>query len=372
MQSTRTASPKGKDLWERIADAQNKIRGDEHWYRCASETEMRDWIKDHTLLTLKGVAWRLDDPDLIPLAGPCTECPKRAGNSTALFGDLAAEEDTCTDPTCYAKKAKAVVKETLKAEPTAVRLAAEESHMPVKEGATQLKAGQWIEAKLGSCPDAIKGVTEEGHVKTVCPNQKCKTHHHRVDKPLARRQSPGDWEAEQKAKKAEEDAWVASEAPIRQAVYAAIRPKLKGAKLLRAAIALTRPDWRVLAGLRGIAVKGEGWQANQAAEKALAAELGKLKDAAVEGWLADAVASEAVAVNSYRFDARKEDRRALWDMGKAVGVDCDAIAAKMIPPAGQAAACAPVPGSSPARTPKKAAKKAARTPKKAAKKAARK
>src|SRR5882757_2998979 len=97
---------------------------------------MRDWIKGNTLLTLKGVAWRLDDPDLIPGAGPCTECPKRAGNSTALFGDLAAEEDTCTDPTCYAKKEKAVVKEKLKGEITAIRLAASESHMPVKEGAT--------------------------------------------------------------------------------------------------------------------------------------------------------------------------------------------------------------------------------------------
>lgn len=355
---------KGKDLAERIADAKECSKQEHSWNRTtpATESELRKWIGQNTLLTLKGVAWRLDDPDLIPLAGPCTECPKRAGNSSALFGDLAAEGDTCTDPTCYAKKRRASVKEVLK-HSDAVKLSSSESHLPLKEGATALKQGQWVEAKKGSCPAVVQGVTEDGHLKTVCPDQKCKVHKHRVDKPLAKGQSASDWEAKQKAAAEKEAAYVAAESPIRRAVYAAIRPKLKGAKLLRVAVSAIRVDWRIVAELRGVAVKGDGWQAREAAEKALSAVFEKLKDADVEGFLADAIASEAIEVKGYRHDERKDDRKALWNIGQLLGVDCDAIAAKIEKETAAVAQAKPTtssPKPSPAASSPKAAKKAAK------------
>ena len=58
-----------------------------------------------------------------------------------------------------------------------------------------------------------------------------------------------------------------AEEPIRRAVYAAIRPKLKGAKLLRLAMAQVQVDWRVLAELRGVTTKGDDWQAIDSAKK---------------------------------------------------------------------------------------------------------
>ena len=48
------------------------------------------------------------DAELVPAAGACTNCPKRSGNQTDLFGDMLEEgPQACTDPSCYQEKIKA-------------------------------------------------------------------------------------------------------------------------------------------------------------------------------------------------------------------------------------------------------------------------
>lgn len=343
------------DLLTKIVSAKKHIVADDAWWRPATETQMRTWIAEHTLLPLKGVAWRLDDVDLIPNAGPCTTCPKRAGNTAALFGDLAADDNTCTDPECYGRKQKASMKEALKASAGAAKLLSSESHLPLKEGATTLKRGQWIEAKKGSCPQVMDGITEEGHRKTVCGDQKCKVHKHQVQQPLAKGESHTDWEARQKEQQKREAEYVAAESPVRVAIWAAIKPKLTGPKLLRfLAHELAEQHARaaVIAKLRGI--KHAQWEASKPVQAAIA----KAKDSEVEGWLAELASADAISIRGHMAASpadRKRDREDLWALGKLVGVDCDAIAKQATPAAVKAK---PAPAKKAAAKPaKKAAKK---------------
>jgi ParB family chromosome partitioning protein len=322
------------DVATRVASAKKHLEEDKGWWRCATETQMRTWIAEHTLLPLKGVAWRLDDVDLIPNAGSCMECPKRAGNAAMLFGDLAADDNTCTDPECYGRKQKAAMKETLKASAGLVKLLSSESHLPLKEGASSLKRGQWMEAKPGSCPQVMEGVTEEGHRKTVCGDQKCKVHKHQVQQPLAKGQSATDWEARRKEQHERKAAYVAAETPIRVSVWAAVRPKLTGARLLRAVLddlADFGDRASVVAKLRGIA--HPEWHATKPVRAAIA----KAKDAELEGWLADLMFAEAISIHESLANEVKRDREDLWALGKLVGVDCDAIAKKVSAPVTKAA-----------------------------------
>lgn len=348
------------DLATKIKSAKKHIEQDNGYWRCATETGMRDWIAEHTLLPLKGVAWRLDDVDLIPGAGPCTTCPKRSGNATMLFGDIAAGDNTCTDPECYGRKQKASMKEALKASAGAVKLLSSESHLPLKEGATSLKRGQWIEAKVGSCPQVIEGVTEEGHRKTVCGDQKCKVHKHQVQQPMKRGETAVDWETRRKEQEKRAAEYVAAESPIRMAVRAALLPKLKGAKLLRAVARNLILDGRQYVGiavLRGLPVKS--WHEN---ERGVLAAFEKAKDSELEGWLVDAVMASGIVPLEHMYDQPKNDRADLWALGKLVGVDCDAIAKK---------AAAPVTKAKPEPAKKAAAKPAAKKKAPAKKKAVR-
>jgi ParB family transcriptional regulator, chromosome partitioning protein len=326
------------DLAKKIKSAQKHIEQDNGYWRCATESGMREWIAEHTLCVLKGVAWRLDDAELLPEAGACTTCPKRSGNAAMLFGDIAAGDNTCTDPECYGRKQKAAMKQALKASAGAVKLLSAESHLPLKEGATALKQGQWIEAKQGSCPQVMEGITEEGHRKMVCGDQKCKVHKHQVQQPLAKGQTANSWEAQNEARHAKQKIYVEAEEPIRLAIWAAIKPKLKGAKLLRAVLhdlAAYGGRADVVARLRGIA--HEEYEATEPLRKAIV----KAKDAELEGWLADLAAADALSIGAHMCDEVESDREDLWALGKLVGVDCDAIAKKLAPPPLKAKPAAP-------------------------------
>ncbi|MGC2743478.1 MAG: ParB/RepB/Spo0J family partition protein, partial [Candidatus Angelobacter sp.] len=63
--------------------------------------QLRDWITDQCLLALKDAPFDIRDEQLVPSAGACTNCPKRAGNTQLLFDDIAPRANTCTDPACF-------------------------------------------------------------------------------------------------------------------------------------------------------------------------------------------------------------------------------------------------------------------------------
>lgn len=79
--------------------------------------QARDFLNDNYTADLQGVKWNMDDRTLLPAAGDCASCPKRAENCLELFPELKRKPNTCTDLDCFGQKKTAY----------RVRLLAEES-----------------------------------------------------------------------------------------------------------------------------------------------------------------------------------------------------------------------------------------------------
>jgi len=71
--------------------------------------ELRDWIQREIHLSLANAPFDVNDPNLVPAAGPCSICPKRSGSNPLLFADSIKRADICTDPECFAQKRDALV-----------------------------------------------------------------------------------------------------------------------------------------------------------------------------------------------------------------------------------------------------------------------
>jgi ParB/RepB/Spo0J family partition protein len=87
------------------ATAAKEILGLGEGGEALSLREAREYIQTECMVELKGAPFNRDDPQLLPSAGACTHCPKRAGNNRELYPD--ARGDTCTDPACYRQKLEA-------------------------------------------------------------------------------------------------------------------------------------------------------------------------------------------------------------------------------------------------------------------------
>ncbi|WP_052140333.1 ParB/RepB/Spo0J family partition protein [Janthinobacterium lividum] len=82
-------------------------------------------IQERYTVDLTRALFKLSDATLLPLAGPCTKCPKKTGNQPEIFGDIKSA-DVCTDPDCYAEKRMA--------HDTLTIAAASKTGVPVYEG----------------------------------------------------------------------------------------------------------------------------------------------------------------------------------------------------------------------------------------------
>lgn len=90
-----------------IDGRRNLYYGDE--YRLMSVRELETSIHRDYFRELARAAFRKDDAELLPEAGPCTTCIKRTGAQPGLFADVGKKGDCCLDPTCYAAKLDALV-----------------------------------------------------------------------------------------------------------------------------------------------------------------------------------------------------------------------------------------------------------------------
>lgn len=66
--------------------------------------DLRDTIDRSIFRTLSKVPWKLDDPNVYPKAGACSQCTKRSGCGNLLFTDI-TDKDRCFDKTCFDQKA---------------------------------------------------------------------------------------------------------------------------------------------------------------------------------------------------------------------------------------------------------------------------
>lgn len=78
------------------------------------------YIASEVLRTLGGAPFKLDDASLLPKAGACSTCPKRASQEAILFEELRGSgkkssefQDRCLDRVCYDKKIDAHVSRRL-------------------------------------------------------------------------------------------------------------------------------------------------------------------------------------------------------------------------------------------------------------------
>jgi len=152
--------------------------------RPISVRELRNWIQREIHLSLAHAPFDVNDPDLLPAAGPCTTCPKRSGSNPLLFADAIKRPDICADRECFRKKKDTLVELRLKE-------VQQSGEKPVKVSDSHLFFGQrplagviyrpnYHDAQPGDCPDTAAAVVVEGNRAGtklhVCTNLKCNTH----------------------------------------------------------------------------------------------------------------------------------------------------------------------------------------------------
>ncbi|HEY1647317.1 MAG TPA: ParB/RepB/Spo0J family partition protein [Terracidiphilus sp.] len=175
------------------------------------------WIDSNIFLILKDAPFNKRDPQLVPVAGSCADCPKRTGHNKLLFGDdLGRQGDRCTDPNCYQAKVSAHVAQTVAAKPELVQIST--AYGGQKEGSPVLPRNKYTairddrpkskdDAKrpeFKECKFTTEAIITEGSdvgtIHKVCANLSCPVHHPK------RQNSRNDetWKAEQEKQRKEQ------------------------------------------------------------------------------------------------------------------------------------------------------------------------
>jgi ParB/RepB/Spo0J family partition protein len=215
-----------KVIAERIERRKKEAGEDSHWrlaWEPQSVLRLKEHIEQSTGRKLARAPWSLDDAKLLPQAGACSGCPSNTKANTSLFGDLDIDEATCADGGCFEVKRSAFVEIALKAGKTQwggvdkfpLRVSWKETSVEprfeigepcdgpvglnnftrVVKRTHVLKAGQWVEAKKGSCKHVESAVTVDwsddanrgymgnskklrrpGEALLICAAPKCKAH----------------------------------------------------------------------------------------------------------------------------------------------------------------------------------------------------
>lgn len=232
-----------------------------NWQGLVSTKELGRWIHDQLHLEIKGAPFDTKDAKLLPVAGPCSTCPKRSGANPDLFGDV--ERDSCTDRSCWGGKVKAHLdakRADLKAKGAFVEISTD-YRQPAKG---VLARGMYTEAKKGD-PKAVTALVSEGadvgKVITV-----------RVGKPAAPKRHPqSSRSGGSDASDAKRKEKLAAEEERQRRIWAALYPKLpKTLDLARARAWAEREfgfgEVRDIARALGVTVVGNAYNS---AEKAL-------------------------------------------------------------------------------------------------------
>ena len=152
------------------------------------------WIETNVLLVLKDAPFDKCDRELVAQAGSCTDCPKRTGHNSLLFGDdLGRQGDRCTDPKCFQLKLAARVANAVAAKPELVQIST--TYGTAREGSPVLprnkyttlredkpkskEEAQYPEFKV--CKFTAEAIIAEGSdvgtIHKVCTNPACPVHH---------------------------------------------------------------------------------------------------------------------------------------------------------------------------------------------------
>lgn len=138
-------------------------QGKEKVFYTMTVRDLKGWIAREIYLKLPSAPWKKDDPNLVKAAGPCSTCPKRAGNSPDRFPEV-KDPNTCTDRACFEGKMAAwlqVKKSELEATGAKVKLISPEYNSKLK-GATGRSGYHQVESGAKPCGKTCTGLYAEG------------------------------------------------------------------------------------------------------------------------------------------------------------------------------------------------------------------
>lgn len=179
----------------------------DRWRGTMTKRELNEWIERDVYINLRAAPFALKDGELLPAAGACDACPKRAGSAPALFSDV-KRDDTCTDPACYQRKLDAHIQVTTKKLEASgkkfLRLSGDQFNRYEKKkptpGVLYRDDYRDIEPASKACQFAGPGLIVEGRdrgqVVMVCASKGC-TQHFRSSPS----RTPGQIASERKAKR---------------------------------------------------------------------------------------------------------------------------------------------------------------------------
>lgn len=142
------------------------------------------WIQDNIHLSLDGAPWQKNDVGLVPEAGACDSCPKRAGNSPALWPEINRAQ-TCTDRACYQSKLAAFVdrqKKELEDQGARVEKISDK-YNPTEKKVLGRDHYSLAAKNKKRCPETIKGLyadgEKRGQIVDICVGDSCRIHKER-------------------------------------------------------------------------------------------------------------------------------------------------------------------------------------------------
>ncbi len=160
---------------------------------------LQQWIEHNIFLELVSAPFSKDDAELVPEAGACLNCSKRTGHNKLLFDGIEPQNDSCSDPRCYAAKIEAHVRQTIAAKPKMIQIST--TYGVQKEGSAAVPRNRYIEIRqekpskreqqnwpeYKTCKFTSEAIvtegSEKGEIRRVCANPECPIHHGRKPKP---------------------------------------------------------------------------------------------------------------------------------------------------------------------------------------------
>ena len=205
---------------------------------------LQQWIEHNVLLLLKQAPFNKRDPQLVPAAGSCVDCPKRTGHNKLLFADVSGNTDACTDPNCYAAKLDAHVKAKVAAKPELVQIST--AYKQQTEGEKTIPRNKYVEIReekpdtpekakwpeFKTCKYTTEAIVsdgiDKGELRKVCTEPTCSVHHPKKQTPKA----DASFKAEQEKRRREEALAKATGLRVLSAIFEAVPIRLMKRDLL--------------------------------------------------------------------------------------------------------------------------------------------
>jgi ParB family chromosome partitioning protein len=206
--------------------------------------QLQSWIEHNILLELASAPFSKDDAQLLPEAGACLDCPKRTGHNTLLFEGMATQNDSCSDPKCYAAKLDKFIQQTISTKPKLVQIST--AYGTQKEGSATVPRNKYVEVRsekptnpkqrdwpeYKTCKFTTEAIvtegSEKGEMRRICANAECPIHHARKPKAAP----DANAKAEQEKRRREEAIAQATGLRILNAIVEAVPVRLMKRDLL--------------------------------------------------------------------------------------------------------------------------------------------